>query len=494
MPVGKAGGKANFVHYLDVATLDPHTPTAADSAYQYQLYNSLVGLDQNRVTPSIGLAEKWEIADPTTITFTLRQGIKFHDGTPFNAEAVKVNVTRILDPALKATWAAQLAAIDRVEVVNDSTARFVLKRPDASLLFALASVYGAGIVSPTALNKYGKDIKSNPVGTGPFTLDKWVPGSQVVVKKNPNYWEKDSKGNPLPYLEQVTISPIPDPTVRFANLQTGEATMGIVELQDMAAAEKHPELNVVKGVPGGSVHSLIYFNFAMAPMDNVNLRKAMAWSIDPSVVGKNVYFDRAVVAEGALITPDSWAYTTLKDRPRYDVAKAKEFLRAGGKPDGFDMEVIAFSAPAVTQQTEIYQEMWKKIGINVKVTTQEVATSVASFFSQQKFPLWSAMWAGTSVEPSTVPTIAWKKDGFYNPAKKPITPELDGLIDKARQTYDEKERKELYHQINTIVVAEQCICVPLLLGQYHGVYRKNVKNTESFYFGWFNRLQNLYLA
>lgn len=496
MPVGKAGGKATIALTLDTGTLDPHTPgSGGDAPYLNALYNPLVGLDELKVSSSVGLAEKWEIADPTTIIFNLKQGIKFHDGTPFNAEAVKVNVTRILDPALKATWAAQLAAVDRVEVVNDSTAKFVLKKPDAALLFALASNYGAGMISPTALSKFGKDIKSNPVGTGAFTLDRWVPGSQVVVKRNPNYWEKDSKGTPLPYLEEVILSPIPDATVRFANLQTGDATMGAIDAKDVAAAEKHSELNVVKGVPGAGVNALLHYNFAIAPMDNANLRKAIAWSIDPAVVAKNVYFDLAVPAEGAMTTPGSWAYAPVKDRPRYDVAKAKEFLRAGGKPNGFDMEVLTYTAPAINQQTEIYQEMWKQIGINVKVTTQEVSTAVTTFFGPgvQTFPLMSTSWGGTSVEPSTAPTIAWGKDAFYNPAKKPITPELDGLLAKARETYNEEERKVLYQQIDSIVVAEQCVYVPLLYSQPRGVYRKNVGNTESFYYGGFNRLQHLYL-
>lgn len=300
MPVGKPGGKVNIAYSLDVGTLDPHTPgSGGDTYYLNTLFNALVSLDQLKVSPAVGLAEKWEIADPTTINFTLKKGIKFHDGTPFNAEAVKVNVNRILDPALKATWASQLSAVDRVEVVDDSTAKFVLKRPDAALLFALSSTYGAGMISPTALNKFGKDIKSNPVGTGAFTLDRWVPGSQVVVKKNPNYWEKDSKGNPLPYLDEVTISPIPDATVRYANLQTGDATMGVIDSKDVAAAEKNADLVVIKGIPGAAVPALLHYNFAIGPMDNANLRKAIAWSIDPSVIAKNVYFDLAVPADGA---------------------------------------------------------------------------------------------------------------------------------------------------------------------------------------------------
>jgi peptide/nickel transport system substrate-binding protein len=497
LPAGRHGGKANVALTLEPGTLDAHTPgSGGDAPYLNSMYNALVGLDRLTATAAVSLAEKWEVADPTTINFTLKKGITFHDGTPFNANAVKVNVGRILDPDLKATWASQLAAVDRVETPDENTARFVLKRPDAALIFALASVYGAGMISPTALEKYGKDIKSNPVGTGPFLFERWATGSHVVVKRNPNYWEKDAAGKNLPYLDEVQLSAIPDATVRYSNLQTGDATFGGIDAKDIAAAERHANLLVVKGVPGAGVNALLHYNIAIAPMDNVNLRKAVAWSIDPSVIARNVYFDLAVPAEGAMTTPGSWAYSPVPDRPRFDLNKAKEFLRAGGKPDGFEMEVLTYTAPAINQQTEIYQEQWAKIGIKTKVTTQEVSTAVTTFFGPgtQTFPLMSTSWGGTSVEPSTTPTIAWGKASFYNPAKQPLDPRLDDLLVKARETYNEEERKKLYQEIDKIVVAEQCAFVPLLYSQPRGIFRKNVGNTEAFYYGGFNRLQHYYLA
>lgn len=494
---GKQGGKLKLGVTLETGTLDAHVPgSGGDAPYLGLFYNGLVGLDKLTPDPKFSLAEKWEVADPTTIVFTLRKDVKFHDGTPFDSAAVKYNVNRILDPAMKATWASQLSSIDRVETPDQYTARFILKQPDAPLIYNMASIYGAGIVSPTAVEKYGKDFKSHPVGTGPFVFDTWVPGDHVTGKRNPSYWEKDSAGKALPYLDEVTIQPIPDDTVRYANIQTGDVQVAGLASKDIAPAEKNSDLRVQKGVPGIGVTALLHINTAIAPMDNVNLRKAVAFAIDPAVIAKNVYFDLAVPDEAGMITPGSWGYTVQPDRPKYDVAKAKDFLKAGGKPDGFSMDVIAYAAPAIQQQTEVYLEHWAKVGIKAQVTTQDVSTAVKTFFGpgEQKFPLMSTSWGGTSPEPSVISGIAYSKEAFYNPSHKPIDPRLDDLIAKARATYVQEERKKLYTEIERIVLVDQCYFIPLLLSQPRYTFRKNIGNAEaSYFFGFNGRLQNWFI-
>jgi peptide/nickel transport system substrate-binding protein len=492
---GKFGGKLKVAVTLEPGTLDPHLPVSGgDTVFLSTMYNSLVALEKLTPDQSQSLAEKWEIADPTTINFTLRKGITFHDGTPFNAAAVKYNMERILNPANKATWATQLASIDRVETPDENTARFILKQPDSSLLFALSGIYGNGIVSPTAVEKWGKDFRSHPVGTGPFVLDQWIPGTGVTVKRNPNYWEKAPGGaKSLPYVDEVTISAIPDSTVRYANLQTGDSDMGGIDSKDIAGAKKNGDLNVVSGLPGAGCPSVLTFNLDKAPMDNLNLRKAMAFALDPTVVAKNVYFDLAVPADGGLRQPGSWSYSPVAGRPTYDVAKAKQFLADGGQPNGFSVDVITYSAPSITQQTEIYQEQWSKIGIKAQITTQDVSTSTNSFFTSGLFPAFSTSWGGTSVEPSTPTGIIYLKNSFYNPMKRAIDPKLDDLAAKAKQTYDLQERKSLYEQIDKIVLVDQTYFMPMLYSQAYGIYRKSVGNTDSYVYHGFNRLQVVYL-
>ncbi len=280
----KAGGTLNLAYPSEPSSLDPHTGNSGgDDYYWYTMFDTLAAYDQRFVSqPDISLAEKWEIPDQTTMVFHLRQGVKFHDGTAFDAAAVKFNIERVLDPDLKSTARAFLLSIDRVETPDAATARFVLKEPDAALLGLLGGRGGA-MVSPTAVQKLGKEFGSKPVGTGPFQFVEWAPGDHVSVKKNAPYWGKDKSGNQLPYLDQVVFHIIPDPTVSFANLQTGEVQLAGIDPKNLAQAQSNPDLTIIKR-EGSGVASVIVANFAKAPMDNANLRRAVMWAIDPAAV------------------------------------------------------------------------------------------------------------------------------------------------------------------------------------------------------------------
>jgi peptide/nickel transport system substrate-binding protein len=491
---GTFGGKLRVGVTLEPGTLDTAIPlSGGDTVYLSTMYNPLVVLDHFVPNPKLSLAEKWEVIDPTTINFTLRQGVKFHDGTDFDAESVKWNLTRILDPATRSAARSNLTDIDRVEAADKQNARFILKSPNATLLTSLGTVYGAGMASRTAVERWGKEFTSHPVGTGPFVFDQWVPGSHVTVKRNPNYWEKDAAGKALPFLDEVTIQAIPDDTVRYANLQTNEIQYAGINQKDWAAAEKNGDLTMTKGLPGAPVNSVLVFNLDRAPMDNVNLRKAMAFSLDPSVAAKNVYFGYAEVVTGGMRQPESWSYAPVPGRPTYDVAKAKEFLRAGGQPDGFNVDVITYTSPQINQQTEVYQEQWSKVGIRAQITTQDVTTATDSFFVKGLFPTYSTSWSGTSFEPNGPASLIYGKDAYYNPMKRAVSPELDELIAKGRQTYDLEERKKIYQRIEEITLVEQVFFIPLLYSQGRGWFRKNVGQTDIF--PWFsvNRLQSYFL-
>ncbi len=491
---GNTGGKFKLGVTLEPGTLDTAIPlSGGDTVFLSTMYNPLVTIDHFVPNPQLSLAQKWEIVDPTTITFTIRPGVKFHDGTDFDAESVKWNFTRILDPATKSAARSNLIDIDRVEAVDKSTAKFILKSPNATLLTAIGTVYGAGMASRTAVEKWGKEFTSHPVGTGPFVFDQWVPGSHVTVKRNPNYWEKDSAGKALPYLDEVTIQAIPDDTVRFANLQTGDIHYAALNQKDWAAGDKHSDLTMIKGLPGIPVNSVLVFNLDKPPADNLNLRKAMAFALDPSVATKNVYFGYADVIKGGMRQPGSWAYSETPGRPAYDVAKAKEFLAAAGVPNGLNLDVITYTSPQINQQTEIYQEQWAKVGINAKITTQDVTTSTDSFFVKGLFPVFSTSWGTTYFEPNGAASYIYSKDAYYNPMHRAITPELEDLVVKGRQTYNLDERKKIYDRIDQIVLVEQCYYIPLIYSTGRGYFRKNVGNADIF--TWFaaNRMQSLFL-
>lgn len=492
------GKTLNVGTTLEAGTLDPHLGTSGgDSLYLATMFNPLIAAKNGKATPEISLAHKWEIADPTTIVFSLREGVKFHDGTDFNAQAAKVNFERIKNPDNKATGASSISMVDSIDATDATTLKFNLREPNAAL-FSSISGQRQAMISPAALEKYGSDVKSHPVGTGPFVFESWVPGSSAKVKRNPNYWEKNAAGELLPYLDEIVIENIPDQTVLFANFQTGDihlAELGArgVGDKDAASAESNPNISVVWGPEGLNQPTLLAFNMNLAPMDNVNLRKAAAFAIDPTMVVKSVLFGNGKPADGGLIQPGTWAWSPVEGRPSYDVKKAKEFLAAGGAPDGFKLEVIAAGVPNIVQTTEIYQQQWKQVGIDAQITTQDTSTATSSFFSSGLFPVYSTWWGSTTPEPNGTAVAVYAKDAFYNAMKRAIDPRIDDLILKARQTYDLEERKSLYAEIDQIILVEQCCFIPMIYSKPGWVTTKKLGGQNFVDFGYY-RLQEVFLS
>jgi peptide/nickel transport system substrate-binding protein len=477
-----SGGKLSVAYGLEPSSLDPQAGNSGGDRFSYApMFDTLVGLDEKAVPqPVLSLAEKWEVADPTAIVFHLRQGVKFHDGSPFDAETVKWNIQRVQDPDLKSTARASMLIVDRVETPDPATARFILKSPDAALMSDLGG-RGGTMVSRTAVEKLGKEFSSKPVGTGPFQFVEWAPGSHVTVKKNPSYWRKDDAGNQLPYLDEVTVNIIPDDTVQYANLQTGEVQLAAVSAKDLPSAQSNPDLSVITRQAAG-VGSVLVFNLDKSPLDNVNLRRAITWAIDPAAVNQAVQFGRWVPAEGGLWTPASWAYVPTPNKPKYDPNKAKQFLRAGGVPDGFSFNLLTYSNPVLQQQTEIFQGQLAKVGIKATIDQKDVGAATNAFFVDRTSPLFSTSWgiSGAGQDPDPICTTNFTAEGFYNPMKRPISPNMDALIKKGRETYDQDERKKIYAQINEIDF-DQVFFVPILYSSLWAGLRKPLQGGENLY-------------
>lgn len=478
---GKRGGSLKYGFGLSPGTLDSAIPVSGgDFPYLDMFYDPLVRARHFQIDPALSLAEKYEVADPTTIVFHLRQGVKFHDGTPFNSQAVQWNFQRVQNPATKSVGASYITAIDHVETPDAYTARFILKSPDAALLNNIATVYGLGMVSPTAEQKSGKSFGSHPVGTGPFVFKEWAVASHVTGTRNPNYWLKDSAGTQLPYLDEYTIQIIPDQTVLFANLQTGNIDMGGINFKDLKTAQSSGKFTVQPGEPGGGVPSVFVFNLDKPPVNDINVRRAIAYALQPAAVAHAVYFDYGQPDQACLITPGSWAYEPIPTRPKYDPAQAKKYLAASSQPNGFTFNLITYSDPSLAQTTSIYQQNLAEIGIKANLTTQDVSTATDSFFAKGEFPVYSTEWGGTVFEPDGQCEIVYTSTAFYNPMKRAVTPTLDSLITKARQTYDQTQRKALYAQIDTAVL-DQIYYVPQVLVSYPGIFGKKVGNSQTYY-------------
>ncbi|MEH7308036.1 ABC transporter substrate-binding protein, partial [Neobacillus drentensis] len=213
----KDGGTLVIARLSDVENLDHQfmsTINAASVTHQ-KIYEGLVGRDKNsEITPL--LAKSWEQLDNTTWEFKLRNDVKFHDGTPFNANAVKATFDRLLDPNVGSPRAVVLKMVKEVKVVDDFTVQFILSEPFSPLLSILAS-HESGIISPKSIEKYGKKMINEPNGTGPFVFKSWTPGQEIVLTKNKEYWGDKAK------VDQVVFKVVPEETTRISMIETGEA-------------------------------------------------------------------------------------------------------------------------------------------------------------------------------------------------------------------------------------------------------------------------------
>src|SRR5262249_49697417 len=233
------GGTLRGGFYIEAATMDPHlSGSKIDRQVYHNIYEPLVVLDA-KLGLKPGLAESWQQAEPKTLVLKLRRGVKFQDGTDFNAEATKFNFNRMKTEP-KSVRKGEVANIESVDVVDSHTVKINLKRPDAALLATLTDRAGM-MVSPKVVQERGPDLENNPrgAGTGPFEFVEWVKDDHILLKRNDGYWNKQGG----PYLDQIRYRPIPDDTVKLASLQSGEIdVMDYVLPRDVAAVKADKRL------------------------------------------------------------------------------------------------------------------------------------------------------------------------------------------------------------------------------------------------------------
>src|SRR5262245_38486942 len=428
------GGTLRVGLQADFTTLDPHMSTSAeDRDLYYQLYTPLVGLDANlRIVPE--LAESWEQPDALTLMFRLRKGVKFHDGTDVNADVVKWNFERMLDPATGSIRRSELGNVKSVDVVDAHTVRVNLKAPDAALLATLADRAGM-MVSRAAVEKYGKDFARHPVGSGPFQFVEWVKDDHLTVRR----FAGNAKPG-LPYLDEIVYKPIPDHTVKLTALRTGTLDL-IDELppKDVAGTKTNPRLRVIE-TPGLG-YRRIELNHPRPPFNNKALRQAVAWAINREAIHRAGFFGTGAAAQGP-IPPRSWAYEPVAGYGATpDLAKAKEKLAEGGQPTGFRFGLNIVNTPVAQKQAEIIQDNLKKVGIDVEITLLEVGAFDEKRRATQ-FDGAEGLWSGRADPDGNM--YAHLITGGTNNWGKFSNPRLDELLRSARSASQQSERKRLY--------------------------------------------------
>jgi peptide/nickel transport system substrate-binding protein len=443
------GGTLRVGLFLDAATLDPHlSGSKVDRQIYHNLFDPLVILDEKlEIKPN--LAESWQTPDPKTLVFKLRSGVKFHDGTDLNAEAVKVNFDRMATEP-KSVRKGEVANIASTDVVDPLTVRLNLKQPDSSLLASLTDRAGM-MISPTAMSKLGPDLERNPVGAGagPFQFVEWVKDDHILLKRNESYWSKDASSGP--YLDQIRYRSIPDDTVKLQSLQAGEIdVMDYLAPRNVGLAKGDSSL-VVIDVP--SLAAFWYMlNTTRPPFDNKALRQATMYGIDNEAIVKGVWLGVGAASNGP-ISPSSWAYDDTIKPIKRDVAKAKAKLIEGGKPEGFTFSFNTDNTPIAIQEAEVVKAQLAEVGITMDVNVVDGARLLAEG-NGKTFQASSYAWSGRP-DPDgnayqffhTAPGTSLNWSGFSNA-------QADQLLEQTRQVADHNERKALYSKLIEILREE----------------------------------------
>ena len=452
--------------------------SGGDAYYWHQIYDQLIDAHPD-LTPRLetSLATSWQIdEDPHAITFELRQGVTFHDGTPFDARAVKFNIERILDPKTLATPRASLAVIASVDVLGPHTVRFNLKRPWGAGLNMLAD-RGGVMNSPAKILALAKDYGWSPAGTGPFMVNRVVTGTMVHLVKNPDYWGTDEHGNPLPYLDEVTIRVIRDQTVLASALRTGEIDIAYLPYKDVAAFRRDDRFQI-ETMRGGGIGPILVFN--LERFSNVNLRLAIAHAIDPTVINKAIYFDRVEVADSGMWPTGAWAHDPTVARPHYDPAKAEAYLAKAGVGPDFEFTAVTNNSAVLIPTAEIVRAMLKKIGVTMQIEVLNAGVATERFFHGQAYPMYLTTWSRYP-EPDWLASLAYKSDGFYNAANLPRA-DVDALVEQGAGHYDVAARKAVYDELNALILREAWF-VPLLYAVNYAAAPNKVQNIDRL-MGW----------
>jgi len=446
----KKGGTIKAEINSDIANLDPlASALLVDRQVLYNLYDSLVAIDMSlKIIPA--LAESWQTPDPKTYIFKLRQGVKYHDGTDFNADSVKWNIERYLTDK-NSRRKSEIDTIQTVEVMDPYTVKFNLKAPFAPLLASLVDRAGM-MVSQKAAEAGGQDFTRKPVGggTGAFKFVEWVKDDHITMERNPTYWKKDASGTQMPYVDKVIYRPIVDSTVALTNLKTGDSDIShYVASKDFASVKAGKEL-VLQDTPGLS-NSSVYLNTAAEPFNKKELRQAFAEALDRDQILKTVFFGVGQVGYGP-ISPPTWAYDPAFKPYGGNVAKAKEYLKAGGKPDGFTCEMkITAGSPETAQLAQLMKDQLAKAGITMNLVQIDFPTLSAD---QQagKFQSSLSGWSGR-IDPDGNTYSFLHTGGSFNDEKY-SNPQVDDLLDKARAATEQAQRKELYQQMQKLAIEE----------------------------------------
>jgi peptide/nickel transport system substrate-binding protein len=494
---------------LSPSGIDPHVNASSElgipltSVYDTLVYRALGSKAEATAQFVPGLAESWEVSDDElTYTFHLRHDVTFHDGTPFNAEAVRANLERVVNPATQSQKAVfLLGPFKSVEVIDQYTVAIHLSAPYAPLLDGLAQVY-LGMASPAALAQWGADYQFHQVGTGPFKFVEYVPNDHLRLVRNDAYnWGPALYDHPGPaYLDEIEFRFFTEPAGRALALEAGDTdVMGELPPLDAARLRQDSRFAIIPiVVPGQSLGLML--NTQRPPLDDVRVRQALLFATDRAAIVQAIFGGESPVASGPLTAVTFGHDPSLAKRYLYNADEAASLLTEAGWTDSngdgirerdgqpLTLDAVLMTWGAVPEVAQLLQSQWAKLGVELRTQTLTYPAALEAARAG-KYHLIPQNYSGSD------PDLLW---AYYHSGtpfnwSKVSDPALDSLLDKARSTFDPAQRTALYAQAQQRIM-ELALLVPIRDPVNLNAARARVQGLRFDAHGWFPLLHDVYLG
>lgn len=479
------GGNMTISIPSDIVSLDPHGSND-DPSEQIRdtIYEPLVTHDEDlKLVPA--LAEEYEQVDETTWRFKLREGVKFHDGSDFNADVVKANIERIQDPARASARESYFDMVGEINIIDDYNIELVTEYPYAPLLNNLS--HGAGKMiskelidadyqnaleqaeSNLSLEEYyelrniggeehgqvvedisqyvGEKVETGPVGTNYFKFESRNPGEETVVSRNDDYWDTPA------LLDDITFKVVTEPASRIAELESGSSDAIISTLTSNTDRVEQTDGMTLMRSDAVNV-DYIGFNTSKAPFDDPKIRQAISHAFNSEAVLDGVYNGSGMPANGPL-APALLGYSEELQGREYDMARAEELLAEAGAEDLTVNLMVNDDNPERLDVALWLQESLNEIGVTLNVEQVEWGAYLDAT-GNAEHDMFILGWGNTTGDPDETITSLYHTDNAGNNGNRAFysNPELDEILDNARQETDEAVREQMYIDAQEIIIQE----------------------------------------
>ena len=484
---------------------DPHINASAEIGIPLRsVYDTLVYRDPQTRAFVPGLAERWEISgDGLSYTFFLKRGVRFHDGTPFDAAAVAANLDRIISPETRSQKAIfLLGPYARYEIVDPLTIRLVLNSPYAPLLDSLSQVY-LGIASPTALETFDRDrYQLHQVGTGPYRMVEYIPGDYMLLRRNPDYvWGPPFYVSENPYpVEEIAFRFFTDPATRAPALETGAAhVMGEIAPTDALFLGRNPEIQLIpQPIPGLPLQ--FFFNTARAPTDTLEMRRALLTATNRVAIVDTVFQQFSPVAYGPLSAASPHYDERVQRFYPFDAPAARRLLAGLGYEDsdgdGFldrdgqrlRLTMIVPSWGSLPQVAQRIQAQWREVGVDVELRQVPNLAGLRGATESGEYHLVAFNDYGLDASVMNTFYLAGAPNNFTGFASG----NLDSWLIRAAETLLPEERQEYYSAAQGLIM-DQALILPIRDYVNLNAASTRIGNLRFDAYGWFPLLWNMTL-